>query len=398
MHVRLALVLLLAVGCTNQTGIELAVSAPGSPSSLESGVASVEFLVSHRSFCERQVIDQGLGTGTRADVSGRDLHARPYELLVKPTHFTDLNDPVTAVALALDAAGKPIGFAGFGAHPFELGHVNEYTAEVALFARTDASYVHPEGCVCIPGQAWMGNGSGTGCDLDVVPSFDRFQDTAGCELSQGRRELAGPVCDGHQYLTEVTDRRLPCFNAGGGACVVGLRNCADHDGVAYDAECIPAAGDPAAPTSALCDAYAGCEKTACGDLIGCFLATAPQVHALNCTMHVDPTSLKPCVDGKWELVLPMTGTPAGAQCTASVVEGRIQPPLTVGFKDPNPATAGSRTRSTLCPPTLVVESIAADPALQPMVTVVTTVGDAVIKVNLKVVRSCENVTSSLTCG
>jgi hypothetical protein len=394
--VRLALLGLLAVGCSRQTGIELAVSAPASPSSIQMGVASIEFLVSHRSWCERWVLDSSIGTGTRVDVSARNLHDSPYQLLVQPTHFTDLSEPVFALAVALDANGKPIGAANFDAHPFEKGAVNEYTAQVGLFTRTDASYVSPDGCACIPGLPWVGNGTGQGCDLDVVPSFARYQDTAGCELSPGRREPYLPVCDGQQYLTEVTDRKLPCFNASGGTCQIGLRNCPDHDGFAYDSECVPGTGDPAPPTAALCDAYAQCEQQACGDLIGCFLGSVPAAHTLNCTMHVDPTALKPCADGKWELPLPPTLQATGAACVASIIEGRIQPPLTVGFKETN--MTGSHTRATMCPPTLVVESIDTEPPLPSSVTLQTTVGDSVISVKLTVVRSCTGVVSSLSCG
>jgi len=383
----------LLAGCTNQTGIELKVTAPSS--SIQMGVASLEFLVSHQSFCERWVIDSGLGTGTRADVHARDLHASPYQLLIKPTHFTDLSEQVYAVAVALDGNGKPIGIASFGAHPFERGQVFEHSADVQLFDRQDASYV-ADGCVCVPGLPWMGNGSGQGCDLDVVPSFPRFQDTAGCELSQGRRELSGPVCDGQPYLAEVTDRRLPCFNASGGSCQVGVRNCADHDGRAYDAECVPMGGDPSLPTGALCNAYSECEKVACGDVIGCFTtAMLPATHNLNCTLHVDAATLKPCSDGKWELALPGFQGSSGAACVATMIEGREQPPLTVGWKG---AKNGMDALSTQCPPTLVVESIAADPALPQTMTLVTTVGDQVLNVNLKIVRSCAQVVSSLSCG
>jgi hypothetical protein len=360
-------------------------------------VATLEFFVSHESFCERQVADGALVSSTRVDVSARDLHERPYELLIHPTHFTDLNQPIQVIAVALDANGKPIGHANFGAHPFKRGEVNEYSQDLGFFTRTDASYVSPDGCACIPGEPWVGNGSGTGCDLDVVPSFDRFIDTAGCELSQGRRELSGPVCDGHQYLTEVPDRKLPCYSAADGTCRIGLRGCVDHDGIAYDSECVPASGDPAPPSGVLCDAYANCEQNACGDLIGCFLGAAPTTHTVMCRLFVDPTGLKPCaIDGKWEAVIPGTATLTGVACVASMVEGRIQPPFTVGLKDP--AATGTRTRNNTCPPTLQIESIASDPALPASFTIVTTVGDQVINVKLQVIRSCEQVTSSLNCG
>jgi hypothetical protein len=389
-QLRLALACLLAAGCTNQTGIEVRVGAAAGAS-----VASLEFFVSHESYCERQVADPAIGAGTRVSVAGRDLHDKPYELLIHPTHFTNLEQPVLIIAVALDANGRPIGDANFGAHPFVRGEVNEYSADLGFFTRTDASYVSADGCACIPGEPRVGNGSGVGCDLDVVPSFDRFLDTAGCELDPGRRDLTGPVCDGHLYLTEAADRRLPCYNAGDGTCRVGLRNCADHDGFGYDAECVPQAGDPALPSGKLCDDYAGCEQNACGDLIGCFLGANTVAHNLTCKLFVSD-QLMPCSGGKWETIVPVTSAATGASCVAAMVEGRIQPPLTVGFKDP--AATGSRTRSTLCPPTLVVESIATDPALPASMTLVMTVGDQVINVKLQIIRSCEQVTASLTCG
>jgi hypothetical protein len=162
---------------------------------------------------------------------------------------------------------------------------------------------------------------------------------------------------------------------------------------------VPLATDPALPSGALCDAYLGCEQNACGDLIGCFVGAVPAAHNLACTMHVQPDVLMPCVaDGKWELKLPPTLTATGAACVASIVEGRIQPPFTVGFKDPDPTVTGTRTRSTLCPPTLVVESIASEPALPQTVKLVLTVGDQLINLDLKIVRSCAGVTASLNCG
>lgn len=391
MHVRALALVALVSGCTLQTGIEARVSAPeGAPP-----VATLEFFVSHESFCERQVADGALVSSTRVDVSARDLHARPYELLIHPTHFTDIDQPIQVMAVALDANGRAIGNANFGAHPFRSGEVNEYSQDLGFFTRTDANYVTPDGCACIPGEPWVGNGSGTGCDLDVVPSFDRFIDTAGCELSQGRRELSGPVCDGHLYLTEAPDRRLPCYSSADGTCRIGLRGCVDHDGLAYDSECVPVAGDPAPPSGALCDAYANCEQNACGDLIGCFLGAATAAHNLTCKLFVND-GLMPCTGGKWETVIPVTANLTGAACVSAMVEGRIQPPLTVGFKDP--AATGSRTRSTMCPPTLVVESIAPDPALPKEMTVVMTVGDQVINVKLQIIRSCAGVTASLNCG
>ena len=52
------------------------------------------------------------------------------------------------------------------------------------------------GCVCAPGEPWVGDGSGAGCDTRVITSFDRLIDTAGCELTPKGAPLPVPVCDG----------------------------------------------------------------------------------------------------------------------------------------------------------------------------------------------------------
>jgi hypothetical protein len=397
---------MLLSGCTHQTAIELSLSAPASPTSVDSGVAFIEFITSHQSFCDRWVKDRS-ASGTTIPVGGRNLATSPYRLLVVPSQMTDLTDPVFAVALALDASMQVIGVADFGEHPFKRGAVDQYPSQLALFARTDASYVSDDGCVCIPGLPFIGNDPARDCDANVVTSFARLADTAGCELAPGRRELTAPVCDGHLYsiTDEVKDRAMPCFVRGDQGCKVVVRNCADHDGLAYDAECVAGAGDPTLPSTALCDAYAGCEKGACADLVGCFLQAVPPAATIHCTMKVDPNpadgkTVQPCGTSSWEAVLPTGGAAlAGPACVASIIDGTRQRNFTLGLKSEDTATMGAQTRSKLCPPTLVFDGVdVASPADVPDTLDVTlTIGDQVVAVQTTVVRDCSSLTPSLEC-
>src|SRR5262249_7747483 len=162
--------------------------------------------------------------------------------------------------------------ASFDPVPFYYEEVRKYSSHLELFARTDASYLASDGCLCAPGLPLIGNGLQTGCDADIVPAFDRLVDTAGCELPAGAM-LPIPVCDGQQYPGEHQNRDLPCFATVGGACRVGQRTCNDVDGVAYADECAPEGAAPAEGSSVLCDAYLGCEKMACGDPGACLKAS-----------------------------------------------------------------------------------------------------------------------------
>src|SRR6185436_20534227 len=121
----------------------------------------------------------------------------------------------------------------------------------------------------LPGQPWMGTGSQSGCDLDVISTFDRLQDTKQCELPANSPGLPR-ACDGQLYPGEAPDRDLPCFADVNGTCRVGTRSCHDQNGYAYDEECVLAETDAALPDQTLCNAYLLCERNPCGDLVGCF--------------------------------------------------------------------------------------------------------------------------------
>src|SRR5262245_11881910 len=88
-----ALLVLLAAGCHDQTGIELRVSNAMSPTSMERGVATLILVTAQESFCERWVRDQ-TASGTPARVSMRNLGESPYSYFVHPSTMTDLNQPV----------------------------------------------------------------------------------------------------------------------------------------------------------------------------------------------------------------------------------------------------------------------------------------------------------------
>src|SRR5262249_2467110 len=125
-----------------------------------------------------------------------------------------------------------LGDASFGALDWAVGEVRRYSAAVELLQRSGSDaprYVADDGCVCIPGRRLMGTGSQSGCDLDVITSFDRLQDTKQCELPPGRQGLPR-ACDGQQYPNEEMDRMLPCFASHNGVCRVSARNCHDADG------------------------------------------------------------------------------------------------------------------------------------------------------------------------
>jgi hypothetical protein len=304
------------------------------------------------------------------------------------------------IVLARDANDRVIGAAGFGAHPYRLHFMDKYTARIALLARPEASYAASDGCVCYPGAPELGNGSGAGCDLDVVTSFDRLIDTAGCELPPGARELTSPVCDGQQYDGETVDRELPCFAAHAGSCQVTTRTCHDQDGVAWAEECLPDAAAPSLPTGALCDAYLACEQQACGDLTGCFLQKVPAARTLSCVLRVDPNTaagapISPCAsDGKWQAVLKDNTTAAG--CVASVIEGVRQGAFTLGFLDPG-ATDPQAIASS-CPVTFAVGAIDADsPAEVPDEhDLDVTIGDQMVHLHIHVLRVCDG-GPSLVC-
>src|SRR5439155_404235 len=75
--------------------------------------------------------------------------------------------------------------------------VRQYSAAIDFLRRGSQPdgpiYVADDGCVCLPGQPWMGTGSRSGCDPGVITSFARLQDTRECELSATAPTLATAI-------------------------------------------------------------------------------------------------------------------------------------------------------------------------------------------------------------
>lgn len=403
---RLALALLVIAGCVPATGVIAEVQGPDGTTSIAAGIATLDFIVAHPSYCGRWV-GVAPATHTRVDVSGRDLGKRPYDFMISPSHQTDLSEPVYIAAIAYAADGHFLGEASFDAHALVKDQVLKRTAKLFVFARgsqpSGPKYISADGCACVPGEPWVGTGSGAGCDPRVITSFARLGDTANCELTPRGAPLPVPVCDGQQYLDEPLDRRLPCWAADAqGNCRVTLRQCTDHDGVAYNDECAPGAGDLMLPAgSQLCDRYLACEQDACSDPIGCFRAAFVQKASVKCTLHVDPATtpgqkIRPCPGGSWKAMLP-TGATGGTACQGAVLDGVAQPPFTLGFAAPMQAAA--QPLAAQCPNLLQIDAIDAPyPAAVPEVKELDLVsGEHLVHVIITVARTC-GAEPSLVCS
>jgi hypothetical protein len=395
LHV-IALVGALVGGCVPKTGLLVEIAGPAATTSTAAGVTTLDFVVAHPSWCDRWVGDTS-ANHTRVNVAGRDLTKQPYDFLVEASHQTDLAEPVYVAALAYAADGRLLGEAPFDTHPFAKDEVRQYRARVGLFgAAAQASgpkYVAGDGCVCVPGEPWVGTGKGTGCDPRVITSFARLGDTAGCELVPKGAPLPVPACDGQTYGDEPTNRDLPCWASdASGTCRIGSRTCVDNGGIAYGAECAPGSGDVALPTGDLCARYLQCQQTACGDVIGCFERSFAAPSEIRCTLRVDPTTrpnepIRPCSGGTWKATLPVGGA-LTSPCLAALIEGVQQPPFTLGFATATQAAA--QAIGTDCPTTLQVDKIDVPyPDAVPTTTALSLViGETLVHVTLEVVRQC----------
>jgi hypothetical protein len=402
---RLALALVMVAGCVPATGTILEVEGPMGTTSTAAGIATLELVVAYSSFCDRWVQDQS-ASRTKVSVAGRDLDKRPYEFLVAPSHQTDLTQPAYLAVLAYSATGELLGEATFGRHPFDKDKVYKHQARVRLFpasVRTPSGpkYVAGDGCVCVPGEPWLGTATGRGCDTRVITSLARLGDTAGCELTPTGAPLPVPVCDGQHYPNEPPDRALPCWAADGtGACRLKTRACADHDGQAWAEECVSDGGDFAMPAgSQLCARYLACEQTACGDVTGCFVQSLGTPQNVACTMRIDPATgmgqpIKPCTGASWRAAIP----PAASQsCVGTVVQGTDQPPFTLGFAVAGGTTAQST--GTQCPLLFQIDNIDAPyPMAVPSGKIIdVVVGERLLHVYLNVVLACAGSEPSLVC-
>jgi|GEM_PF-4947081 len=355
-----------------------------SASSLSAGIAEVAFVTARKSWCERWVSDEG-ASNTRVAVTGRELRDRPYELLVQPTHFTDLSAPIHAWALGLNQNGALVAVADFGEHPFVYKSVNKYKGVFQSFARhgSTAGYVTSDGCLCAPGLPRIGNGTGTGCDLDVVSSLPRLIDTAGCELGPDENQLTKPVCDGQDY-GDGADRLVPCFaKRGSDGCSVAVRTCHDRDSIGFMGTCAPEATAPLLPSAALCDAYSACENNPCGDIDRCFRTTAPRTTDIHCTLRVSVENT-----GKVQLCNPTATSPLppanATACLAILLGGQKQAPLTMALTG-----TGQPEGTTSCPPTLGITAIdAVHSELPPQITFDMMIGDKLARVVVAFAIGC----------
>jgi hypothetical protein len=353
MPVRRWALLALLAGCGGKTGLLLDVTMHSNTSSVEKGVAKLELLMAQPSWCERWVEDKG-ASHTVVDVTGRDLGANPYTFLVEPVQATDIHAPVVPLVLARDKNGQLIGEAGFGVVNWAAGQVRRHRAAVDFLRRGSQAagprYVDDAGCACLPGQPWMGNGAKSGCDLDVITSFDRLQDTKDCELPQTAQSLP-QACDGQLYPGEAMGRQMPCFASGNGTCRVTTRGCLDDKGFAYDQECVPADTDPVLPDSTLCDAYLLCERNPCADLVGCLTAALPpERHTCTLRIALANDGLHPCADGEWATTI----STSPDACPATLLDGTQQGVFTYGFRDPN---GGVQPVAAECPLVFAVDNI-----------------------------------------
>lgn len=362
------------------------------------GVVELELVAAHASYCQRWVTDSS-ATGRRFDVSKRDLSRSPLRILVEPVQETDLAAEVRPLVLARDAAGRTIGVASFGSHVYRFEKVDRYVASVVLFGEGrepgGPTYVAPDGCVCIPGEPSIGNGTQTGCDESLPPSFARLADTAGCELPTGASLPS--ACDGQRYPDEVGNRLLPCFRAQGSTCAVGQRTCDDQNARAYADEC---AGDAklSLPSGALCEAFLACQQTACIDPIACLKTSVPGHHPLKCTLPVtlDGGMASACPGAHVSMTI---GSATGAACVASMLDGIHVGIATLGWQAAGESAA--QVTSALCPPTLQVDAIdAKDSAALAPTTFTVTVGDTLYDVQLSYPVGCDTkgkVSNDLRC-
>ena len=370
--------------CAPKTGLELEVRGPKNPTSVMAGIVELELVVGHESYCERWVADE-TATGRRFDVAKRDLARSPLHVLVLPVTATDLAANVRPLLLARDASGHVVGVASFGAHAFRFEKVDRYVAEVQLFdeGRVDEgpSYATSDGCVCIPGQPSIGTGAQSGCDLALPPSFARLVDTAGCELPAGAALPA--VCDGQLYPGEQENRDLPCFRTSATACVLGQRTCVDTSGRAWGSEC-PADSALTLPSGALCDAFLACQQTACVDPVECLKRTTMH-KLLQCTLHVavNGGTVSVCPAASTQVAL---GSATGAQCTASMVDGKTVGGATIGWVVDGQAAA--QVTSAHCPPTLRFDTLAGKPGDLAPATFPVTIGDQLYDVELTYAVGC----------
>ncbi len=392
METLVALLLVSSLGaCADKTGLLLEVDGPMGQNTVTAGITQLRLVAAHASYCGRWVTSPELAS-LIVDVKDRDLGADPITILLTPDTRTDLSDAVRAQVLALDATGQLLGLASFAPKPFVYEEVRRYSAQIGLLgrgARSDGpKYVADDGCVCIPGQTYIGTSSGTGCDQRLPPSLDNLVSTAGCELPPGAALPIG-VCDGQLYPGEHANRDVPCYATRSSACRVGQRTCNDQNGRALDRECAPQDATLSLPSGALCDAFLACERIACGDPVACLKTSALPHKQLRCTLPLSPDpkdgAAQACEGGSWSATI---GAPTGPACVSAMIDGTRVGAITLGWK--KDGTDTPQLVSPLCPPTLAVGSVAvADPKTAVGSSSFTvSIGDELYDVTLEVSVGC----------
>lgn len=408
-RVSIACLALTLAGCAPQTGLYLEVLGPTNKSSVDAGIAELRLIAAHQSYCERWITD-GDASMLRFSVAGRDLGLDPVTILITPDKQTggiqnynsETPDPIRPIVLALDASGKLLGVASFDPHPFFYEEVRKYSEHITLYTRNDGpAYLAADGCLCAPGVPSVATSSGSGCDLQVPSSYARLVDTAGCELPPGGT-IPLDACDGQLYPGEKQNRELPCFVAAAGACRIGQRICNDRSGRTYDRECTASSMSPSLSTSALCDAYLGCEANACRDPGACMRSSAAVPHkTLTCTLPVSPMAKDgesvACDGGSWSLAIPSGNT---TSCVATMLDGTAQGPVTLGFG--KAGTPDPQLIASTCPATLVVGNVDGDPATLPpelafSFSIEGTIYDVSLKIDVGCVGASDSPLRSLRC-
>ena len=378
--------------CAPKTGLLFEVQGPAGQSTIAAGIAELRLVTAHASYCGRWV------TGTQpssftVDVHARDLGANPISILLSPDARTDLSDPVRAIVLALDASGQLLGQASFSPEKFVYEQVSKYAQRITLLGvgmRSDGPrYVADDGCVCIPGQPYIGNSSGTGCDARIPPSLQNLISTAGCELPPGASLPIG-ICDGQLYPGERANRDVPCFSTRSNSCRIGQRVCNDQNGRGLDRECSPQDPSLSLPSGVLCDAFLACERVACGDPIACLEASALAHKQLHCTLPLSPDpkngAAQACDGGSWSTTVGTTT--ASASCVSAMLDGTQVGAVTLGWK--KDGSDVPQLVSASCPPTLIVGSVeVSDPsAAVGSSTFTISIGDQLYDVTLDVTVGC----------
>lgn len=295
MRFRKLLPLLLLSACTAETGILVSVSG--------SAIDVLEFYVGVEEGGQ-YILDRGV-SGTRVDVSGRNLSVTPYELLLEPSGGGGLGVRVLAL-------GK------------RRGDNNSESLYSFAFTQTPQRFIEGEvlrrtlSLNTINGNRWVRS---TGaCQRIAFSAEDRYVlypvDDMDCD-GHGTKTQHPPDCadddpsvfpGAYEYCDgKDTDcdgsyaaARVRCYDVDASAnCFAGMRDCKEQEGSGPSGECV-LEGAPVA--QAYCAAY-----TACQSLDPLLCARAVPVSSYGCTLKMKD-ELQSCGEGGSVELAPPTGT------------------------------------------------------------------------------------------